>query len=165
MFFNNHLGRIFTRKLPVFFVAAAFLAACSSPAAEEKSKGGTEKSQTVSVTVGKAEERDVPAYIQATGSVTADETSDIAPKVAGKITNVYANVGEFVASGKIIARIDDRDARLRLAEAQANVKQAKAAVRQAEARLGLAPNGKFNSSSIPEVRVPPMPITNSSLPN
>ena len=82
----------------------------------------------------------------------ADETSDIAPKTAGKVTNVYANVGEFVASGKVIAKIDDKDARLRLAEAQANVKQAQAAVRQAEARLGLTPNGTFNSSAIPEVR-------------
>ena len=71
--------------------------------------------------------------------MTADETSDIAPKVAGKVTNVYANVGEFVASGKTIAKIDDKDARLRLAEAQANVKQSQAAVRQAEARLGLTP--------------------------
>ena len=82
----------------------------------------------------------------------ADETSDIAPKAAGKVTNVYANVGEFVTSGKVIAKIDDKDARLRLAEAEANVKQAQVAVRQAEARLGLTPNGTFNSSAIPEVR-------------
>ena len=55
-------------------------------------------------------------------------------------------------SGSVIARLDDKDARLRVAEAEANVKQAQAAVRQAEARLGLTPNGTFNSSAIPEVR-------------
>ena len=153
MLFSYYIEQNLTCKLLVIFFAVAFFAGCSSSKAEEDNKAGTEEKQTISVTVGKAEAREVPAYIQATGSLIANETSDIAPKVAGKITNVYANVGEFVVGGKIIAKIDDKDARLRLAEAQANVKQSQAAVRQAEARLGLTPNGKFNSSAIPEVRV------------
>jgi multidrug resistance efflux pump len=82
----------------------------------------------------------------------ADETSDIAPKVAGKISNVSVDVGDFVSQGTVIAKIDDADARRELAGAQARVKQAVAGVRQAEARLGLEPNGRFNASAIPEVR-------------
>lgn len=152
MLFSYYIKQNLTCRLLVFFFALVFFAGCSSSKAEEDNKAGTEEKQTIAVSVGKAEAREVPAYIQATGSLIANETSDIAPKVAGKITNVYADVGEFVASGKIIAKIDDKDARLRLAEAQANVKQAQVAVRQAEARLGLKPNGKFNSSAIPEVR-------------
>lgn len=147
------MKRIIIYKLAAVFFAITFVAACGSSKAEEEGRtGGGEEKKTVSITVGQAEARKVPAYIQATGSLTADESSDIAPKVAGKVTNVYANVGEFVGRGKTIAKIDDRDARLRLAEAEANVKQTQAAVRQAEARLGLSPNGKFNSSTIPEVR-------------
>lgn len=106
----------------------------------------------VPVTAGKTVSRNVPAVIQATGSLIADETSDVAPKVAGKIVNVYANVGQFVSQGSVIVKIDDKDARLRLAEAKAAVTKAIAGVRQAEARLGLGPNGKFNASIIPEVR-------------
>lgn len=106
----------------------------------------------IAITVGRTEARQIPAYIQATGSLIADETSDIAPRAAGKISNVSANVGEFVAQGSVIATIDDSDARLQIASAQAGVKQAVAAVRQAEARLGLSPNGSFDSSTIPEVR-------------
>ncbi len=94
----------------------------------------------------------MPAFIQATGSLLADETSNVAPKVAGKVANVTVNVGQFVAQGAEIAKLDDKDARLQLASAQAGVKQAIAAVRQAEARLGLSPNGAFNASAIPEVR-------------
>ena len=82
----------------------------------------------------------------------ADETSDIAPKIAGKVANVSANVGQFITQGAAIAKIDDSDARRELAGAQARVKQAVAGVRQAEARLGLEPNGRFNASIIPEVR-------------
>lgn len=110
------------------------------------------KDAPVSVTAGKTVSREVPAFIQATGSLIADETSDVAPKVAGKVVDVAANVGQFVTQGSVIAKIDDKDARLRLAEAKAGVTQAIAAVRQAEARLGLGPGGKFNSSTIPEVR-------------
>jgi multidrug efflux pump subunit AcrA (membrane-fusion protein) len=107
---------------------------------------------TISVSAGRSVSREIPAFIKATGSLVADETSDIAPKVAGKIVDVAANVGQFVPQGTVIAKIDDKDARLRLAEAKAGVTQAIAGVRQAEARLGLGPNGKFNASIIPEVR-------------
>src|SRR6186713_944720 len=106
----------------------------------------------IAITVGKSELRDVASTIQATGSLIANETSDVAPKVAGKISNISVNVGEFVGAGAVIAKIDDRDARLALASAQTGVKQAQAAVRQAEARLGLGPNGRFNASTVPEVR-------------
>lgn len=139
----------------IVFIALTFCFACggSSQAEGENRRGEAENREAVvNVTVDKAIAREVPAFIQATGSLTADETSNIAPKVAGKVVNIYANVGEFVGSGSTIAKLDDSDARLRVAEAEANVKQAQAAVRQAEARLGLSPNGTFNTTNIPEVR-------------
>lgn len=111
-----------------------------------------DKTPAVQITVGKTESRNVPAFIQATGSLIADEVSNVAPKVAGKVVNVNVNVGQFVGQGAEVAKIDDKDARLQLSSAQASVKQAVAGVRQAEARLGLGPNGAFNASSIPEVR-------------
>ena len=111
-----------------------------------------EQDAVIPITVGMSENRPVAATIQATGSLSAQETSDIAPKVAGKVANVYANVGQFVASGAVIAKLDDTDARQRLATSRAGVAQQQAAVRQAEARLGLGPNSKFDASTIPEVR-------------
>ena len=138
----------------IFTLAIGF--GCNKSQAEAEKQSGSKENAVnnapISVTVDKAIARDVPAVIQTTGSLVADETSDIAPKVAGKVVNIYANVGEFVGRGTVIAKIDDKDARLRLAEAQAGVKQSQAAVRQAEVRLGLAANGTFNSSTIPEVR-------------
>lgn len=106
----------------------------------------------IAVTTAKSESRDVPAVIQTTGSLVADESSNIAPKVAGKVSNVNVNVGDFVTQGSVIAKIDDSDAKRKLIAAEAGVKQAVAGVRQAEARLGLGPNGAFNASTIPEVR-------------
>lgn len=142
------------RFAAVLFLAVFGFACSTTQSAGERANGSSEveNSPPIAVTVGKAESRDVAATIQATGSLTADETSDVAPRAAGKISNVSVNVGEFVSQGSVIAKIDDKDARLGLASAQAAVKQAIAGVRQAEARLGLSANGTFNASAIPEVR-------------
>lgn len=142
------------------FAAGVFFVACSSGAVKSESgnkKGGGSNGEAraenaVQVTTAKVESREVASYIQATGGLAAQETSDIAPKVAGKVVNVSANVGDFVGQGSVIAKIDDKDARLRLAEAEAGVKQSIAGVRQAEARLGLSQNGTFSAATIPEVR-------------
>jgi multidrug efflux pump subunit AcrA (membrane-fusion protein) len=140
-------------------IIPALFAACGR--SESKTRGGggansnantASQEEVITVTQSKAEARQIPSVIQATGSLVAEETSDVAPKVAGKVVNVSANVGQFVSQGAVIAKIDDKDALLRLAEARAGVTQAIAGVRQAEARLGLSPNGSFNASIIPEVR-------------
>ena len=151
----NNLARQ-TLIIILFTFATLFFIACgkAETASNKQNNSNTENaSAPVTITVGKAEAREVQAVIQSTGSLVADETSSIAPKVAGKVTNIYVNVGQFVSSGTIVAKIDDKDARLQLLEAQSNVKQSIASVRQAEARLGLTPNGNFNASTIPEVRV------------
>jgi multidrug efflux pump subunit AcrA (membrane-fusion protein) len=115
--------------------------------------GANEAAQpVVAVTVAKASAREVPSYIQATGSLVADETSNVAPNTSGQVIATPVNVGAFVRQGDVIARLDPRDAHLRLQQAQAGVTQAEAGVRQAEARIGLAPGGNFDASTIPEVR-------------
>ena len=140
----------------IFAVVILATISCGSSSSNRGNTGnsnaGASQQAVIAVTVGKSESREIASSIRATGSLIADETSDIAPKTAGKIANVSVNVGQFVSAGSTIATIDDKDARAQLASTQAAVKQAVAGVRQAEARLGLAPNGTFNSTTIPEVR-------------
>jgi RND family efflux transporter MFP subunit len=150
---------MFDLRLRIFVCVATIFAmlSCSSQTANRGRHGNTNTegdpaAAAITITVGKSEAREIASAIRATGSLVADESSDVAPKTAGKISNVYANVGQFVAAGNPIAKIDDKDARAELATSQASVKQAVAAVRQAEAKLGLSPNGTFSSSTIPEVR-------------
>lgn len=106
----------------------------------------------IAVTTTRVEVREVPSFIQATGSLTANEASDVASQTSGQVISTPVNIGSFVRQGTVIARLNDRDARLRLRQSQAQVQQALAGVRQAEARLGLGPNGRFDASTIPEVR-------------
>jgi multidrug efflux pump subunit AcrA (membrane-fusion protein) len=145
-------------KLLAIFLLFAVIASfgCSgkgvSEVRGENTRSASVDSAAVKVTMAKAELREIPAYIQATGSLVAFEVSNVAPKIAGKVVNVYVEVGQFVNAGAVIAKLDDREAKLRLAEAEAAIKQAESAVRQAELRLGLNSESKFSVSEIPEVR-------------
>lgn len=136
---------------------AIFSSACSrsQPKADAKpanSNAASAETPAIVITTAKATAREVPSYIQATGSLIAEETSDVAPQTSGQVVATPVGVGAFVRQGAPIARLNDKDARLRLRQAQAAMKQSIAAVRQAEARLGLRPGGNFDASTIPEVR-------------
>jgi membrane fusion protein (multidrug efflux system) len=58
----------------------------------------------------------------------------VAPKVPGYITDVPVNDNEHVAAGQVIARIDDRDYRIALAQAEAQVAAAQASIENIDAQ-------------------------------
>src|SRR6202012_240911 len=59
----------------------------------------------------------------------------IAPKVPGYLTAVPVTDNEHVAAGQVIARIDDRDYRNALGEAQAQVAAARANIENIDAQI------------------------------
>src|SRR5690349_20617527 len=88
-------------------LASLLLAGCSrsQPAAAANPTGP----KTVAVSAAQAVTRTVPAGFQETGTFVADETSDIAPLVAGRVTATPVNVGDFVKQGQVICELDQRD--------------------------------------------------------
>ena len=131
-----------------FFNASLFLAGCSAnhPAAA----AGPAGPKTVSVTTAQAVTRTVPAACQETGTFVADETSDIAPLVAGRVIATPVNVGDFVKRGQVVCELDHRDAQLRLDQAKAALDQATAGVRQSQSRIGFSGQGTFDPAMMPE---------------
>jgi membrane fusion protein, multidrug efflux system len=61
----------------------------------------------------------------------------IAPKVSGYVTAVPVTDNEHVAAGAVIARIDDRDYRVALAQAQAQVASAEANIQSIDAKFSV----------------------------
>jgi multidrug efflux pump subunit AcrA (membrane-fusion protein) len=106
--------------------------------------------QAVMVSTALATAREVPASISATGSFVADESSDIAPPVAGRILVTPVDAGTFVKKGQIIAELDHRDAELKLQQSQAQLEEATIAVHQAQVHIGLT-SGTFDPNKVPEV--------------
>jgi membrane fusion protein, multidrug efflux system len=79
-------------------------------------------------TVGRFEVSTDDAYVQ------ADNTT-IAPKVAGYLAAVLVGDNEPVKAGQTLARIDDRDYRVALEQAEADVASAKAVISTRQASL------------------------------
>ena len=77
-------------------------------------------------------------YLETTNDayVKADSTI-VAPKVSGYIAQVLVNDNQPVTAGQLLAKIDDRDFRAALSQAQADVAAAEAAVRNLEAQIAL----------------------------
>jgi multidrug efflux pump subunit AcrA (membrane-fusion protein) len=138
----------------LLFAASLFSLACkgtSAKANENAAAASPTPVVIVEVTTAPALMRQVPRFFEATGSLAPDEQTDVAPAVSGKVIAVGVDLGSFVGRGALLARLDDRDARIRLEQAQSQVNQSEAAVRQAEARIGLRPGQNFDPARVPEV--------------
>ena len=125
-----------------------FSCACAS----RKTSAATEAiaAKSISVTTVKSVLKQVPAAFDETGTFVADESSDIAPPVAGRVIGTPVQVGAFVKEGQVICELDHRDAELKLQQVRAQLAEATAAVRQAQVRIGLGA-GKFDETKVPEV--------------
>jgi multidrug efflux pump subunit AcrA (membrane-fusion protein) len=106
---------------------------------------------TVDVTTATAITRDLPRFLEATGSLAADEQTDVAPQISGKVVAIGVELGSYVKRGQMIVKLDDNDSRIRLDQTVAQLQQAQAAVRQAEAKIGLRPNQNFDPTRVADV--------------
>jgi multidrug efflux pump subunit AcrA (membrane-fusion protein) len=138
-----------------FVGLSLFATACNRSKAQTNqanSNAAQAQPTVVQVTTVPAISRQLPRFFEATGSLAADEQTDVAPTVAGKVIAVGVDLGSYVQQGAMLVRLDDRDARIRLEQATAQVAQAQSAVRQAEARIGLRAGQNFDPNNVAEVR-------------
>jgi RND family efflux transporter MFP subunit len=131
--------------------ALLFLAACSRQREVDAASSGTPAARKITITTARALVRNVPAAYAENGSFAAEESSDIAPPVAGRVIATPVNVGDFVKQGQVVCELDHRDAELKLDQAKAQLAQSQSAVRQAQSRLGLNGESRFDPGLVPEV--------------
>lgn len=156
---------VITRRhcfLPLIVIVAAsiFSAACGgSQANGNRVAANADKSKTVETNIAPATVREIPKFIRTTGSFAADETTEVAAEIAGRVESVFVAEGDFVTADSIIIKLSERDARLRLAQskaaeaqARAQIQQAEAQVRQVQAQLGLDQGEPFSQHNVPSVR-------------
>lgn len=105
----------------------------------------------VEITSMAAVSRQLPQYFEATGSLAANEQTDVAPETSGKVAAVGVDIGTFVKKGQTLVRLEDADFKDRVQQAQAQLDQAKATLEQNRAKIGLRQGQKFNPENVPEV--------------
>jgi multidrug efflux pump subunit AcrA (membrane-fusion protein) len=136
-------------RVEAVLILGALCWGCGSKVDSVKTQAAETK--PIAVTVAVAEARTVPLTVQATGSFVADETSDVAPKVAGRISVTPVDAGAFVKAGQAIVKMDAADAELRLRQSRAVLEESEANLRQAQSRIGYNGTGEFDPAKLPEV--------------
>ncbi|MDX2043698.1 MAG: efflux RND transporter periplasmic adaptor subunit [Acidobacteriota bacterium] len=136
-------------------IAAAGLA-CSGEkkqpeaTADAATKAAAATPEVVDVTTAAAITRNLQRTVEVVGSLAADEEVVVAAQAPGELSQLNVDFGGYVTQGQVIALIDQRDAKLK-------VEQAEAALKQTMARLGmpsdLKAGEKFDPNQNADVRV------------
>ncbi|HJZ79178.1 MAG TPA: efflux RND transporter periplasmic adaptor subunit, partial [Pyrinomonadaceae bacterium] len=95
--------------------------------------------------------RQLPQYFEGTGSLAANQQTDVAPETSGKVAAVGVDIGSSVHKGQMLVKLEDADFKDRVQQAQAQLDQNKATLQQNMAKIGLKPGQKFNPDAVPEV--------------
>ena len=99
-----------------------------------------------------AEATDVPVQVFGLGTIEARVASQIGFKVAGVLVDLRADVGERIAKGDVLAKLDDREQAAQVGRAQASAQLAQASLQRATAGVAKAKANYANAKSINERR-------------
>jgi HlyD family secretion protein len=97
-------------------------------------------------------EHNVLVQVFGLGTVEARVASKVGFKVSGVLVDLRADVGDRVAKGAVLARLDEREQTARVARAKAAVEQTEANLQKATAGLEKAKANYANARSIAERR-------------
>ncbi len=108
-------------------------------------KASASDSAPIAIHVGKVEEKTLPRRHTVSGTLDADEESELAAQASGTVLAVNADIGTRVKRGDVIVELDPREASFKLQSATATAQQQRA-------RLGLDKKGKFDAENVADVR-------------
>jgi len=120
-------------------LVGALLVSCGKPGGPKGGpKGQAEPGTTVTpVSVVTAVRGPIRDTVRVTGSVQAVRQVEVAPEGAGRVTAVYADVGDRVAKGSLLLRFDTQLLAAQARQADAGVESAQAHLRQAKDTVDL----------------------------
>ncbi|HWP99592.1 MAG TPA: efflux RND transporter periplasmic adaptor subunit [Vicinamibacterales bacterium] len=90
------------------------------------------------VEIATARRETVVEHIMVVGNLIGEATVEVVPKVSGRLQAVQVRLGDRVARGQPIAKIEDKELREQVRQAEASFEVARATVRQRQADLKYA---------------------------
>ena len=100
---------------------------------------------SISVAAASVIERPIARFVQATGSLMADERAEVAAETRGRVVRTPIERGTPVSEGDELVRLSSTETEAQAREAEANASQI-------EARLGLGSDTAFDVAKVPEVQ-------------
>jgi RND family efflux transporter MFP subunit len=127
--------------------AAISLAACSTKqeANTNSASARGDAAPPVEVATAQVVERAMRRSIEVVGSFEAEDEVTLSSQGSGELAEIPVDIGSQVRRGQVVARLDSRELKLRL-------EQAEAGLSQAEARLGVKSGERFEVEKQPDVR-------------
>jgi len=128
-------------------LSIALLASCSSKSKESAARADAkvEPAAAIQVSTAPVVERSTNRGVEVVGSLEAQDEVTISSQASGNLESISVDLGSPVSRGQVIARIDQRELKLKR-------DQAEAALHQAEAKLGITRDGKIDPQKQPDVR-------------
>jgi RND family efflux transporter MFP subunit len=145
-------GKARLAVLLIVTAAVVLASGCSRAAkspeatAEAQAKASPTPTPPVDVATAAAVTRGLQRSVEVVGSLVADEEVVVSAQAPGELAQLNVDFGSYVARGQVIAQIDQRDAKLK-------VEQAEATLKQTMARLGMNDGEKFDPDRNADVRV------------
>ena len=112
-------------------LAALLITACSPLASVEP--GSARAATAIPVRTAAVQRGPIQQMVSTSGEVRARGQVSVLPKAAGRVQNVYVDVGSAVKAGDVLADLDSQTPALQLQQAQANTAAAEAKLGQLQA--------------------------------
>jgi len=130
----RYRGHSLPLALALALLALAAGAACSPDGrANAQGKAGQGKQARIAITTATVAARDVPRSVEVTGTLLPFEEVVLTNDHPGTVEAVRVDLGDRVEPGQLLLRLDDREARLALAQAEANLLAAERGLARARA--------------------------------
>jgi macrolide-specific efflux system membrane fusion protein len=122
------------KKWTVIIIAITVMVAISFVAYKKFAGPGNKE---MSFTTETLKRRDIAASVQATGVIRAKIGAEVkvGARISGRVEKLYANIGDIVKKGQLIARIEQEDLKARVNEAKMNLKVVEANLDLAQKNL------------------------------
>ncbi|MBL4606631.1 MAG: efflux RND transporter periplasmic adaptor subunit [Pseudomonadales bacterium] len=130
MFKHNKIKKITTSTL--IGVALITTAACSK---KEEEAPKDKKPVASIITTARVAQETLSNIVSSVGVINSISSPTIAAETSGTVSNIYKNIGQYVAKGEVIAVIDSEIAKLTVKEAEAAVKRLAALLENQERTL------------------------------
>ena len=132
----------------VALLSLGLLTACSSKNKEAGARADSKQEPATAIEVKTAPviERRTNRSVEVVGSLVAEDEVTVSSQASGNLADITVDLGTAVRSGQIIARIDQRELKFK-------VDQAEGTLHQAEARLGVKRGERIDPQKQPDVRM------------
>jgi RND family efflux transporter MFP subunit len=108
-----------------FVLFAALILVLLNNRAQLEAKAKNDKISAYPVTVSTAEQKEVSKSIELVGTIVGENDVQVISEAQGKVTGIFANVGDYKTAGSVIAQLDDELKKSAFETAQVNYEKSK----------------------------------------